>query len=121
MYEHRFGLHRKPFQSTLTEKDFPLLNRKHTAKSFSADSLRALQSDLGVAVLTGPAGFGKTVTSEYLPPLLQADSQTVFRRGAAVRSNSDQCVTRLTIGLCNTPMTLTSSDRFRSRLSTTYG
>ena len=85
MYEHRFGLHRKPFQSTLTEKDF---FESETHREIMPAILHALQSDLGVAVLTGPAGCGKTVTAEYLRRLLQADSQTVFLRGGAVRSTS---------------------------------
>ena len=84
MYEHRFGLHRKPFQSALTEKDF---FESETHREIIPAILHALQSDLGVAVLTGPAGCGKTVTAEYLRRLLQADSQTVFLRGGAVRSS----------------------------------
>ncbi|MDG2128703.1 MAG: AAA family ATPase [Fuerstiella sp.] len=85
MYEHRFGLHRKPFQSALTENDF---FESETHREIIPAILHALRSDLGVAVLTGPAGCGKTVTAEFLRHLLQADSQTVFLRGGAVRSAS---------------------------------
>ena len=85
MYEHRFGLHRKPFQSNLTENDF---FESETHREIIPAMLHALKSDLGVAVLTGPAGCGKTVTAEYVRRLLQADSQTVFLRGGAVRSSS---------------------------------
>ncbi|MEO2029953.1 MAG: AAA family ATPase [Fuerstiella sp.] len=83
MYEHRFGLHRKPFQPVLTESDF---FESETHREIIPAILHALKSDLGVAVLTAPSGCGKTVTVEFLRRLLQADSQTVFLRGGAVRS-----------------------------------
>jgi type II secretory pathway predicted ATPase ExeA len=86
MYEHRFGLHRKPFQSALTENDF---YESKTHRQIIPAILHALKSDLGVAVLTGPAGCGKTVTAEFLWRLLQADSQTVFLRGGAVRTATE--------------------------------
>ena len=53
MYEKRFGLHRKPFQSVLSDHDF---FQSETFREILPGVLHALRSDLGVAVLTGPAG-----------------------------------------------------------------
>ena len=83
MYQKRFGLHRKPFQSVQADSDF---FPSETYREILPAVLNALRSDLGVAVLTGPSGVGKTVTLESFRRELQPDSKTVFVRGGSVRS-----------------------------------
>ena len=68
MYEKRFGLHRKPFQSVLTEHD---VFESETFREILPAMLHALRSDQGVAVLTGPSGVGKSVTLECMRRTLQ--------------------------------------------------
>ncbi|MEZ6130314.1 MAG: AAA family ATPase [Planctomycetaceae bacterium] len=86
MYEKRFGLHRKPFQSLLSDHDF---FESGTYRELLPTVLHALRSDLGVAVLTGPAGAGKSVTLEHLRRILESDSHAVLIRGGTVRSAAD--------------------------------
>ncbi|MCA9085671.1 MAG: AAA family ATPase [Planctomycetaceae bacterium] len=86
MYQQRFGLHRKPFQNSLTENDF-FETAAH--REIFAAVLHALKSDLGVAVLTGPAGSGKTTVLEQLRRRLSVEGQAVLLRGGAVRTASE--------------------------------
>ena len=86
MYEKRFGLHRKPFQSVLSDHDF---FRSETLCGIIPGVLHALRSDLGVAVLTGPMGVGKSVTLEAIRRLLESDGQVVLIRGGTVKSAAD--------------------------------
>ncbi|MEZ6061297.1 MAG: AAA family ATPase [Planctomycetaceae bacterium] len=85
MYHHHFGFHGKPFQSAPPERAF-----------FQSESLRriipvvlhTLRSDLGAAVLTGPAGIGKTSLLKYLSRRLQTDGQVVLFSAGAVRTST---------------------------------
>lgn len=86
MYEKRFGLHRKPFQSVLSDHDF---YSSETFREILPGMLHALRSDLGVAVLTGPAGVGKSVTLDSIRRQLEADCQAVLIRGGTVHSAAD--------------------------------
>ncbi|MEZ6125156.1 MAG: AAA family ATPase [Planctomycetaceae bacterium] len=86
MYEKRFGLHRKPFQSVLTDRDF---YQSEGWRDCRQTVLHALRSDLGVAVLTGVSGVGKSVTLEAFRRLLEVDSRTLLVRGRTVRSTSE--------------------------------
>lgn len=86
MYEQRFGLNRKPFQSVLTNVDF----YESTAyKDLSDSVLHALRSDLGVAVLTGPTGIGKTVTLDSFRRSLDRDGQAMVLRGGNIQTADD--------------------------------
>ncbi|MEQ9407800.1 MAG: AAA family ATPase [Fuerstiella sp.] len=86
MYEKRFGLHRKLFPSALTSSDFFL---SQGFQDLSPAILHALQSDLGVAVLTGPAGVGKSVSLEAFRRALESSSQTVFVRGGTAGTSAE--------------------------------
>lgn len=86
MYEKRFGLHRKPFQSVLTDHDF---FQSETIHEILPAVLHALKSDLGVAVLTGPSGVGKSVTLDHLRRSLESSCQTVLIRGGTVHCAAD--------------------------------
>lgn len=86
MYDQRFGLHRKPFQSVIGEHDF---FASQSFRELEPDLLHALQTDLGVAVLTGPSGVGKSVALEQIQRTLDAKSQTVLLRGGAVRGSTE--------------------------------
>lgn len=86
MYEQRFGLNRKPFQSVLSNIDF---YESSTYKDVSDSILHALRSDLGVAVLTGPSGIGKTVTLDSFRRALDRDGQAMVLRGGSIQTAGD--------------------------------
>lgn len=86
MYETRFGLHRKPFQAVLTSDDF---YRSDVYEDLSSTVIHALRSDLGVAVLTGPSGIGKTVTLDSIRRAMSAENQVMVLRGGTVSSGED--------------------------------
>lgn len=86
MYEQRFGLHRKPFQTVTKEQDF------FASSSFGEllpGVVHALQTDLGVAVLTGPAGVGKSVSLEQIQRHLESRAQTLLLRGGSLKGSGD--------------------------------
>lgn len=86
MYEQRFGLHRKPFQTVTNKQDF------FASSSFNdllPSVVHALQTDLGVAVLTGPAGVGKSVSLEQIQRTLESTAQTFLLRGGSVKGSAD--------------------------------
>ena len=86
MYEQRFGLHRKPFQTVTKAQDF------FVSSSFNEllpSVVHALQTDLGVAVLTGPAGVGKSVSLEQIQRNLESTAQTLLLRGGSVKGAAD--------------------------------
>lgn len=86
MYQKRFGLHRKPYQSVQRDGDFFC---SASYQEIRSTVVNALRSDLGVAVMTGPAGVGKTVALEAFRDELASDCQTVLVRGGTVRSADD--------------------------------
>lgn len=86
MYETRFGLHRKPFQAVLTSDDF---FRSKAFEDLSANVIHALRSDMGVAVLTGPSGIGKTVTLDAIRRSMSAENQVMVLRGGTVNTVED--------------------------------
>lgn len=86
MYESRFGLHRKPFQAVLTSDDF---FRSDVYEDLASTVIHALRSDLGVAVLTGPSGIGKTVTLDSIRRAMSAENQVMVLRGGTVSSGED--------------------------------
>ncbi|MEP3478037.1 MAG: AAA family ATPase [Fuerstiella sp.] len=86
MYEQRFGLHRKPFQTVTKTQDF------FASSSFNEllpSVVHALQTDLGVAVLTGPAGVGKSASLEQIQRNLESTAQTLLLRGGSVKGSAD--------------------------------
>ena len=86
MYETRFGLHRKPFQAVLTADDF---FESQGYADLSSTVIHALRSDLGVAVLTGPSGIGKTVTLDSIRRAMSAENQVMVLRGGTVSTGED--------------------------------
>lgn len=86
MYETRFGLHRKPFQTVSSNGEF---FRSESFEELCPVVLHALRSDLGMSILTGPAGSGKSTTLEYFRRTLSTSSQTVLLRGGSVASMAD--------------------------------
>lgn len=86
MYETRFGLHRKPFQSVVHDSDF---FRSEAFKEVAPLILHALKSDLGVAVLTGPTGCGKTASLDCIRRELSANAQTILLRGGNARNPTE--------------------------------
>lgn len=86
MYETRFGLHRKPFQTVSSNGEF---FRSESFEELCPVVLHALRSDLGMSILTGPAGSGKSTTLEYFRRTLSTSSQAVLLRGGSVASVAD--------------------------------
>ena len=74
MYEAHFGFHRQPFQSADASRAFFV---SESIREILPQLLHALRSDLGIAVLTGVPGSGKT-------HLLKAASEALHAQGARV-------------------------------------
>ncbi|MBL8814710.1 MAG: AAA family ATPase [Planctomyces sp.] len=83
MYETAFGLHRHPFQASDNRRPFYVSS---TVRNLIPHVLHALRTDLGVAVLTGPAGSGKTAFLRHLKHLLSAETRIVQCSAAAMDS-----------------------------------
>ncbi len=86
MYETNFGFHRQPFQCADHARAF------YTSESIRAilpQLLHALRSDLGIAVLTGPAGVGKTSLVKHLQSVLSNEGRAVVCSGAGLESPSE--------------------------------
>ena len=86
MYQKRFELHRRPFQSVQRDGDHFL---SESYSDLRANVKDVLKSDSGVVVLTGPSGVGKTVALEALRQELEQDNKTLLIRGGTVRSQDD--------------------------------
>lgn len=86
MYESHFGFHRPPFAACDGRSSF-----------FSAESvqrilpslLHTLKSSLGIAVVTGPAGCGKTTLLRHLRHLLANDGRVLVCSSASLETTGD--------------------------------
>ncbi len=86
MYESHFGFHRAPF---------PVCQGQHGF--FISDSIRkvlppllhTLRSDLGIAVVTGPPGCGKTTLLRHLRHQLKLEGRVVVCSAAALETPTE--------------------------------
>jgi type II secretory pathway predicted ATPase ExeA len=86
MYESNFGLHRQPFQcAEFGRAFFP----SESIRSILPQLLHAMRSDLGVAVLTGPAGVGKTSLLKHLQLQLKHEGRAIMCSGASLETPTE--------------------------------
>lgn len=83
MYESHFGFHRQPFQCAELTRAFFV---SQSIQTIIPQLLHALRSDLGVAVLTGPAGVGKTSLLKHLQTMLATEGRAIVCSGASLES-----------------------------------
>lgn len=86
MYETNFGFHRQPFQCADLTRAFFI---SESIRTVLPQLLHALRSDLGIAVLTGPAGVGKTSLLKHLQVQLAHEGRAVLCSGAGLETPSE--------------------------------
>jgi type II secretory pathway predicted ATPase ExeA len=86
MYETHFGFHRQPFQANDLRAAY---YSSESARSIIPHLLHAMRTDPGIAVLTGPAGCGKTALLRHLRQLLLRDGRAAICSGAALNCSSE--------------------------------
>ena len=86
MYETNFGFHRQPFQCADLTRAFFI---SESIRSILPQLLHALRSDLGIAVLTGPAGVGKTSLLKHLQTHLAHEGRAVLCSGAGLETPTE--------------------------------
>ncbi len=86
MYETNFGFHRQPFQCADQARAFFI---SESIRSILPQLLHALRSDLGIAVLTGPAGVGKTSLLKHLQMQLAHEGRAVLCSGAGLETPTE--------------------------------
>ncbi len=86
MYESHFGFHRQPFQSAELARAFFVSG---SIREILPQLLHALRSDLGIAVLTGPSGVGKTSLLKHIRSLLANEGRTVICSGASLETPAE--------------------------------
>src|SRR5689334_8021415 len=86
MYETRFGLRQRPFAATPDSAGYyPAATHEHAL----ARLLHGLQDGAGLALLTGPAGSGKTLLVHVLLERLGADLTSVFITNTHLNDRTD--------------------------------
>ena len=86
MYETHFGFHRQPFQSADASRAFFVSESIH---SILPQLLHALRSDLGIAVVTGPPGSGKTSLLRHVQRQLANEGRALVCSGASLATSAD--------------------------------
>jgi|GEM_PF-1266146 len=86
MYETNFGFHRQPFQCADLTRAFFI---SESIRSILPQLLHALRSDLGIAVLTGPAGVGKTSLLKHLQMQLAHEGRAILCSGAGLETPTE--------------------------------
>ena len=86
MYEAHFGFHRQPFQVCDGKNGY---FQSESAIQIIPQLLHALRTDLGVAVLTGPIGCGKTTLLRHLGAMLSGSGRAVLCSAAGLESQAD--------------------------------
>ena len=93
MYETNFGLHRQPFQCADLSRAFFI---SESIRSILPQLLHAMRSDLGIAVMTGPAGVGKTSLLKHLQLQLKHEGRAIMCSGASLETPTEILQTLLT-------------------------
>jgi len=86
MYEAHFGFHRQPFQSADACRAFFV---SESIQEILPQLLHALRSDLGIAVLTGVPGSGKTSLLRHIQQQLAREGRVIVCSGANLGTSAD--------------------------------
>ncbi|MEJ7589923.1 MAG: AAA family ATPase [Planctomycetaceae bacterium] len=86
MYETHFGFHRQPFQSADASRAFFV---SESIRAILPQLLHALRSDLGIAVLTGVPGSGKTSFLRHIQQQLSNEGRVIVCSGASLGTSVD--------------------------------
>jgi len=86
MYETNFGFHRQPFQCADLARAFFV---SESIRSILPQLLHAMRSDLGIAVLTGPPGVGKTSFLKHLQFQLKHEGRAIMCSGASLETPTE--------------------------------
>ena len=93
MYEQHFGFRSLPFSANPVDWRF---FESESSTALMTKALHTLQSDAGIAVVTGPDGVGKTVLLSQLQLALANDGHTIILPGTCLQSIKDlyHCIRR---------------------------
>lgn len=83
MYEKHFGFHRQPFQAAAPAEAYVV---SECLAAIQPRLLRCLRSGLGLALVTGLSGCGKTSLLRYLQRTLENDGRAILVSGATLDS-----------------------------------
>lgn len=86
MYETHFGFHRQPFHSADASRAFFV---SESIRTILPQLLHALRSDLGIAVLTGVPGSGKTSLLRHIQQQLSNEGRVIVCSGASLGATVD--------------------------------
>ena len=86
MYEAHFGFHRQPFQSADACRAFFV---SESIREILPQLLHALRSDLGIAVITGVPGSGKTSLLRHIQQQLANEGRVIVWSGANLGTSAD--------------------------------
>ncbi len=86
MYETHFGFHRQPFHSADASRAFFV---SESIRTILPQLLHALRSDLGIAVLTGVPGSGKTSLLRHIQQQLSHEGRVIVCSGASLGTTVD--------------------------------
>ena len=86
MYETHFGFHRQPFHSADVCRAFFV---SESIRTILPQLLHALRSDLGIAVLTGVPGSGRTSLLRHIQQQLSNEGRAIVCSGASLGTSVD--------------------------------
>ena len=81
MYETHFGFHRQPFHSADASRAFFITE---SIRTILPQLLHALRSDLGIAILTGVPGSGRTSLLRHIQQQLSNEGRVIVCSGASL-------------------------------------
>lgn len=86
MYVSHFGFHRQPFQSADASRAFFV---SESIRTILPRLFHALRSDLGIAVLTGMPGCGKTALLRHIQHQLANEGRVIICPGASLGTSAE--------------------------------
>jgi hypothetical protein len=86
MYVSHFGFHRQPFHSADAGRAFFV---SESIRNILPQLLHALRSDLGIAVLTGVPGSGKTSLLRHIQQQISNEGRAIVCSGASLGTSTE--------------------------------
>ncbi|MEZ6035498.1 MAG: AAA family ATPase [Planctomycetaceae bacterium] len=86
MYVSHFGFHRQPFHSADAGRAFFV---SESIRNILPQLLHALRSDLGIAVLTGVPGSGKTSLLRHIQQQISNEGRAIVCSGASLSTSAE--------------------------------